>query len=280
LAGVTAVAGGGEHSLALKVDGTVWAWGLNASGQLGDGARTSRATPAQVSGLNEVTAIAAGYYHSLALRRDGMVWSWGSNEFGQLGDGSLEDRALPVLVAGLSDVTRIACGYDHCLALKDDGTVWAWGANVYGMLGDGLQEAYSPVPVPVSGLDSVRAIAAGGLHSLALRSDRTLWSWGANSNGQLGDGTTVDRAAPVQVGAIHIAITSIAGGGGFSLAASTTLPWDLNGDHMINILDITLLGPNYGKTGEPGALVGDINRDGVVNVLDVTILGAHFGETY
>jgi hypothetical protein len=155
----------------------------------------------------------------------------------------------------------------------------AWGDNYAGQLGNGTTTE-SHVPVARQGVSNVAAIAAGAAHSLSLNTNGTVWAWGLNASGQLGDGTRSSRTMPVQVSGIHIAITSIAGGGGFSLAASTTLPWDLNGDHTINILDITLLGPNYGKTGAPGTLVGDINSDGVVNVLDVTILGAHFGESY
>ena len=135
-AGASVVAGG-WHSLGLTSYGTVWAWGRNTYGQLGDGSTTTRSTPVQVSGLSGVIAIAGGDIHSLALKSDGTVWAWGYNYYGQLGDGSTTTRSTPVQVSGLSGVIAIAGGGDHNLALKSDGTVWAWGDNTNGELGDG-----------------------------------------------------------------------------------------------------------------------------------------------
>src|SRR6266446_1181073 len=109
--------------------GTVWAWGLNGSGQLGNGTFTNSNTPAQVSGLSGVTAIAGGAEHSLALKSDGTVWAWGYNALGQLGNGTFTGSNTPVQVSGLSGVTALAVGFSHSLALKSDGTVWAWGFN-------------------------------------------------------------------------------------------------------------------------------------------------------
>jgi alpha-tubulin suppressor-like RCC1 family protein len=218
---VTAIAGGVAHSLALNSDGTVWAWGTGASGQLGDGNFYSFpifgvATPVQVHGLTSVTAIAGGESHSLALKSDGTVWAWGSGGGGRLGDGNFYTTgnpgvATPVHVINLTSVTAIAAGGEHSLALKSDGTVWAWGGGHNGQLGDGnfytnLADGYGGVatPVQVSGLTSVTAIAGGGEHSLALKSDGTVWAWGWGRVGQLGDGnfyTTGKEgvATPIQV---------------------------------------------------------------------------------
>jgi len=211
-----AVAAGGEHSLALKTDGTVWAWGRNEYGQLGDGTRTDRFTPVQVKGpggsdwLTDVQAVAAGGYHSLALKTDGTVWAWGRNNGGQLGDGTTTDRLTPVQVVGpggsdwLTDVQAVAAGVGHSLALKTDGTVWAWGWNEFGQLGDGTT-TNSSTPVQVVGpggsgwLTDVQAVAAKWGHSLALKTDGTVWAWGGNWCGQLGDGTTTNSSTPVQV---------------------------------------------------------------------------------
>ncbi|MBI2916825.1 MAG: S8 family serine peptidase [Chloroflexi bacterium] len=217
LAGVTDVAGGGWHSLALSSAGTVWAWGWNDQGQLGDGTTTGRTTPVQVSGLTGVAAVAVGdYYHSLALKSDGTVWAWGWNYHGQLGDGTTTDRHTPVPVSGLTGVVAIAAGGYHSLALKSDGTVWAWGGNDNGQLGDDTQTNRT-TPVQVSGLTDVTAIAAGGYYSLALKSDGTVWAWGRNVVGELGDGTTTGRTTPVQVSGLTGA-TAIAAGGYHSLA--------------------------------------------------------------
>ncbi|MGB9825198.1 MAG: invasin domain 3-containing protein, partial [Desulfofundulus sp.] len=171
LAGVV-INGNYSHSLEVKSDGTVWAWGNNNFGQLGDGTTINHATPVQVKNLTGVVAVAAGYYHSLALKSDGTVWAWGSNHYGQLGDGTTTDRYTPVQVQNLTDVVAVAANDFYSLALKSDGTVWAWGDNSYGRLGDGTTTNRT-VPVQVKNLTSVVAIAAGSWHPLALKSDGT-----------------------------------------------------------------------------------------------------------
>jgi len=191
-----AIAAGGSHGLAVKADGTVWAWGLNLTGQLGDGTTTNRTTPVQVSGLANAVAVAGGASHSLAVRSDGTVWAWGLNTYGQLGDGTTTNRTTPVQVSGLANVVAVAGGTHHSLALKADGTVWAWGLNTSGQLGDGTT-TQRLAPVQVSGLANVVAIATGYYHSLALRRDGTVGGWGYNVYGEVGDGTTVTRLSPV-----------------------------------------------------------------------------------
>jgi len=223
LSGITAIAGGGYHSFALHSDGTVWAWGRNNSGQLGDGSTTNRSVPVQIQGLSGMTAIAAGIYFSLALKSDGTVWTWGRNNDGQLGDGSTTNRSMPVQVLGLSDVAAIAAHDYHSLVLKRDGTVWAWGNNNYGQLGDG-STTNRKTPVQVLSLNGVTAITAGNYESLALKNDGTVWAWGRNSTGQLGNGSTTDSSVPLQVSGLS-GITSIAAGAHVLALHSNGIAW-------------------------------------------------------
>jgi alpha-tubulin suppressor-like RCC1 family protein len=161
LTNVVAVSAGGasgDHALALKADGTVWAWGGNGSGQLGDGTTTERHAPVPVVGLAAVVAVAAGGSHSLALRADGTVWAWGLNGSGQLGTNSTASSPTPVQVAGLTGATALAAGAYQSLAATPDATVWAWGSDGFGQLGDGV------VPTPVSQSNvPVRTLAFGAV---------------------------------------------------------------------------------------------------------------------
>ena len=222
------VATGFNYSLALKSNGTVWGWGLNYTyGVLGDG--TFKVYPVgtivQAKGLTEVVAIDAGMRHSLALKSDGSVWAWGLDRETQLGDASTDNLNTPTKVIGLDDIVAIAGGMNHTLALKSDGTVWACGRNLEGELGKGNFDSTISFVNQVSNLTNVVAIAAGGTHNLALKADGTVWAWGANSYGQLGNGSNEDSSIPAKV--IGLAdVVSIASGGHQSLAlvgATSTL---------------------------------------------------------
>jgi alpha-tubulin suppressor-like RCC1 family protein len=253
LNGVNAIAAGADHSLALKDDGTVWAWGNNTSGQglrisgqLGTDEIPSSNTPVEVGDLpGGVEAIAAGSAHGLALKDDGIVWAWGNNNSGQLGDGTNATSTRPVQVSNLDGVKAIDGGGGYSLALKNDGTVWAWGGNFFGQLGDGTTTNGTPTkcelmevrpkmrsscsdsntPVQMGELPGgIEAIAAGGAHGLALKNDGTVWAWGNNQNGQLGNGTitlgtnVLGINAPMQVSALIGAKKAIAAGSEYSLA--------------------------------------------------------------
>ena len=182
LTGVVAVAAGGfngvEYSLALTSNGTVWAWGSNLYGQLGNGTNGDSSTPVAVSGLSGVVAIAGGYYHGLALTSNGTVWAWGYNGYGQLGSGTYVGTNTPFLLNGLTGIVALAGGTSHSLAVKNDGTVWAWGYDAHGQLGNGTYMEANNVPAQVSNLTQVAAIAGGSLHSLALTSSGTVRAWG------------------------------------------------------------------------------------------------------
>ena len=177
------ISAGEEHSLAIKNDGTLWAWGSNHYGEVGTGDIKLYDTPVKV--MDDVEAVSAGDDYSLAIKNDGTLWAWGNNDYGQLGDGTTEDRHTPVKIMG--DVEAVSAGYNYSLAIRTDGTLWAWGDNFYGKLGDGTYEDhYTPVKV----LDNVKAVSAGNHHTLAIKTDGTLWAWGYSGYGLLGDGTT------------------------------------------------------------------------------------------
>jgi len=213
---VVQFSGGLDHTLALLDDGTVWAWGDNDYGQLGDGGTDDHAIPTLVSGISGAVGVECGYRHSLALLEDGTVMAWGDNDYGQLGDRSTADSLVPTTVSYLAGVSQITASDLHSMALLEDGTVWAWGYNAYGQLGDGTTTD-SSFRVQVVGLSGATAISAGGRHSLALLNDGTLWAWGRNSYGQLGFGTTSDRSTAMEVYGLAD-VSEIAAGYNHSLA--------------------------------------------------------------
>jgi alpha-tubulin suppressor-like RCC1 family protein len=218
--GVSAVAAGGGHSLAVQ-NGAILAWGYNFDGELGNGTVTTASpdgitSPVAVTGLTSgVTAIAAGNQNSLAIQ-NGAVFAWGYNGDGELGDGTTTSRNAPVAISSLSSgVTAISAGAAGSVAIKN-GAVFAWGDNTYGQLGNGTFNA-SNSPVAVATLSSgVTAIASGAWQNLAIKNG-SLYMWGDNAKGQLGNGSTTNSAVPIVPNGFGSGVTSIAGGWGHSL---------------------------------------------------------------
>jgi len=231
-----AIDAGNNHACALRSNGTVACWGSNANGQLGDGTYTSSNVPVVVTGLSGATAIAAGDNHSCATRSDGTARCWGSNANGQLGNGTYTDSNVPVVVTGLTAAATIAAGRAHSCATRSDGTARCWGSNLNGQLGnDGIYSNFN-VPVTVAGLSSATAIAAGGAHSCATRTDGTAHCWGFNYFGQLGDGTNkFDSKVPVTVAGLSGA-TAIDAGRSHSCATrsdGTARCWGYNANGQL-----------------------------------------------
>ncbi|WP_019868672.1 RCC1 domain-containing protein [Salinispora oceanensis] len=240
---ITAVAAGQGHSLAVTSTGTVLAWGANSSGQLGDGTTTPSSTPVSVDlpAGTTITAVAAGDRHSLAVTSTGTVLAWGLSLTGQLGDGTTTNSSTPVAVdlpAGTT-ITAVAAGNAHSLALTSTGTMLAWGANSSGQLGDGTTTPSStPIAVDLPTATTITAIAASSSsHSLAVTSTGTMLAWGANFTGQLGNGTTTPSSTPIAVDLpAGTTITTVAAGQGHSLALTSTgtmLAWGGNGSGQL-----------------------------------------------
>jgi alpha-tubulin suppressor-like RCC1 family protein len=224
---VTAVSAGHFHTLALRSDGTVWGFGTNLSGVLGNAIDVGAVstTPVQIPGLSNIIAIAAGFTHSLALRADGRVLAFGANQYGELGSSNNPGGAnpTPTVVAGLTGVTAIAAGAFFSLALRNDGTVWGFGLNSLGQLGSTTNSGTNtpnPTPLKADVLSGIIAISAHGFHGLALKGGTgTVFAWGKNQWGQLGKAANlVANPTPSQVALPGTAAaTGIAAGSQHSL---------------------------------------------------------------
>lgn len=185
--------------------GTLWAWGLNNNGQLGQGNIVNSALPVQIGKETTWVSVSAGKFHVLALKADGTLWAWGRNSEGQLGDTTVLGRRDPVKVGG-TDKTNTAtwiafsAGGTHSMGIQKDGSLWTWGANVDGQLGNASTSS-TPVSTPAKiGTGVYNAVSAGASHSMAIATNGTLWGWGANGSGQLGNNATGGSvSAPRQV---------------------------------------------------------------------------------
>jgi len=209
---VAGIAVGQAHTCALKTDGTLRCWGYNVDGELGVGTTTDATSPLQVTTLgNSVSKVAAGYSHTCATDRDGSLWCWGGNAEGEVGDGTMKTRSQPVQVTppGMR-VISFALGAWHTCIVDFTGSTWCWGDNTSGELGIAMTGVPGLTPTRVSGLPAeMLEIAAGAGHTCAIAKDGTLWCWGRNRYGELGDGTMSDRTLPVRVKAFGSTVAAV-----------------------------------------------------------------------
>ena len=259
----TSVSTSDFHTVAALSNGTVWAWGDNSDGQLGDGTTTQRDSPVQVPGLSNVVAVAAGTYHSLALRSDGTVRAWGNNTDGELGLGTDDTNvhSSPMQVPGVSNAVAISAGYYDSFALLANGTVMAWGSNDSGQLGDGTSNEHDS-PELLSTLSNIVSLHVESYDDfgLAVRSDGTVMAWGANYDGQLGDGTTTARDTPATVAGLS-GVSAVAEGDDSSyalLSNGTLMAWGYN---------------NHGQLGD-GTTTNKDTPEAVPGMTGVRAIGA------
>ena len=226
--GWMAVSAGISYSLGIQADGSLWAWGWNAYGQLGLGDNSNRNVPTQVGIHRDWIAVTAGDYHSLGIRSDGSLWAWGWNAYGQLGLGDSSNRNVPTQVGIHRNWIAVTVGDNHSLGIRSNGSLWAWGRNSWGQLGLGdSNDSHAPTQV---GSDNWMTVAPGFGHSLGIRSNGSLWAWGWNADGQLGLGDTNDNHALTQVGSDNW--ITVASGFGHSLgirADGSLWAWGNNG---------------------------------------------------
>jgi alpha-tubulin suppressor-like RCC1 family protein len=198
------VSSGGYYTAAIKTDGTLWTWGYNAKAQLGINNTANQSIPVTTfAGGNNWKQIACGGYdftsgHMAAIKTDGSLWVWGGNAAGQLGINNTAQRNTPVTTfAGGTDWKSVACGHRHTSAIKTDGSLWTWGSNGGGQLGIN-NTANRSIPVTTfTGGTNWKQVSAGEQHTVAIKTDGTLWTWGGNDSGQLGDNTVTNRSTPV-----------------------------------------------------------------------------------
>jgi alpha-tubulin suppressor-like RCC1 family protein len=183
------IACGWSHSIGIKNDGTVWAWGYNDFGQLGLGDTTNRFSPVQIPGISGGKSAACGAWHSLILKNDSTVWACGINGYGTLGNNTTTQSSNPVQTLITPNVTFISSGGADCYAIKSDGSLWAWGRNSFWQLGDTTFLWQENQPKQLTGFTGIKNVATGGwAFAFALKNDGTLWSWGLNTKGELGLG--------------------------------------------------------------------------------------------
>ncbi len=201
------VSAGKWHNVAIGSDGTLWAWGWNYWGQLGDGTYVDKQSTLQIGSATNWQSVSAGWWDTMAIKTDGTLWAWGGNNAFHLGDGTTGGSPNPVQIGSANDWRSVSAGGSHTVAIKTDGTLWAWGDNSQGQLGDGTSVP-RVTPVQIGSETSWRAVSAGDSHTMAIKTDGSLWAWGDNSSWQLGRGETPpfvlpDAPSPVRVGSAN-----------------------------------------------------------------------------
>ena len=212
----TTVAAGYAHTMVIKDDGSLWAWGSNINGQVGNNSQEHQYSPVHI--IDDVVAVAAGSWHSMAIRSDGSLWGWGANARGQLGSGSDADQFYPIHI--MDDIIAVSAGMYHTLAIRSDGSLWGWGWNSHGQIGVGADKE-SAVLFPVHIMDGVIFAEAGRFHAMAIRYDGVLWGWGHSENHQMGRPVTLHQRNQHMPLRIMDNVQAVATGGSRTMAIQT-----------------------------------------------------------
>jgi hypothetical protein len=230
---------GAYQSCAIQVDGTLWCWGDNTNGQLGTGNTVATSAPTQVAGTGW-SQVSTSFYHTCATKQDGTLWCWGLNANLELADSSIQSHMLPGQVSG-NDWTQVVTGLYHTCAIKHDKSLWCWGGNTAGQLGNSstpvlVQGSQGGVSIPLQVTGVWNSISAGMAHTCGIMSDLSMWCWGDNSSGQLGDGTQISASAPRAVTVAGQAWASVSAGSAHTCALatdSTLWCWGDNSDGQL-----------------------------------------------
>lgn len=197
----TKVDAGGNFTIGLKSDNTLWAWGTNYLGEFGNGTTVGSATPIQIGIESNWVSIATGQEYTLALKSNGTLWAWGNNAAGQLGDGTTTNRNTPIQIGTENDWQFISTKGFTSFAIKNNGTLWGWGQNTVSNLGLGFYSYYQNIPTQVGTDNDWKSIVAGSDHTIAIKNNNTLWGWGSNLKGEMGNGTFLGNVlTPTQIG--------------------------------------------------------------------------------
>ena len=236
--------GANPWGLGIQSDGSLWAWGNNGAGQLGDGTLVSKSSPVKI-GSSSWSAVSAGFSHSLGITTTGQLYAWGTPApaLGILTSGAGGSRSSPVLVSGPvgTSWSKVAAGFSASAAITTNGALYTWGGNTYGALGTTASVSFAVAanPIPISATDSWVAVSVGYDHSLGIKGDGTLWSWGLNASGQLGVLSTATQVSPVLVsGPASTTWSKIAAGYSYSLAIDTNgrlWSWGANASGQLGI---------------------------------------------